>query len=169
MKIFKKCSFLLVLLLYFTSCEKELSTLPTHNDSSLQLEKTQKGSIDEVLIESLLADIKPQLAQQAKGLSGFEVIYFEVLKSFDTGEITLEGITNIPFPPLDNPEKYPSRSYTIDCDGGTGDWPQTCNGSYSCAKLVKICLDLGGCASVCQNESDQNIASASMVYSIVFS
>jgi len=164
MKIFKKCSFLLVLLLYFTSCEKELSTFPTHNDSSLQLEKTQKGSTDEVLIENLLADLKPQLEQQAKGLSGFEVIYFEVVKNFDTEEITIEGITNVLFLPLDNPENYPSRSYTIDCDGGTGDWPQTCNGPYSCAKLVKICLYSGGCASVCQNESDQNIASASMAY-----
>ncbi|KAB1155310.1 hypothetical protein F7018_12615 [Tenacibaculum aiptasiae] len=45
--------------------------------------------------------------------------------------------------------------YQVDCDrGGDGsnNWSKTCNGKWSCAKLIAKCLNEGGCATICQQQ-----------------
>ncbi|MCS6973173.1 MAG: hypothetical protein N2044_02090 [Cyclobacteriaceae bacterium] len=41
-------------------------------------------------------------------------------------------------------------SYTVECSNGSKSWTKTCDSNLSCGKLIKECLDQGGCATICK-------------------
>lgn len=40
--------------------------------------------------------------------------------------------------------------YKVECSNGSKSWTKTCDSNISCGKLIKECLDQGGCATICQ-------------------
>jgi hypothetical protein len=50
--------------------------------------------------------------------------------------------------------KVDGDTYTVTCDnGGDGsdDWTETCDGKFSCGKLLYKCLNGEGCGTICTN------------------
>jgi hypothetical protein len=143
--------FVFTVSLCFYGCQTE-TIEDTKSEESLNLKAAMQ--IDEaVKIDKLLADLKPTLDNVSKTLGVFEVMTFEVVKNFETGEIYIENLKSEPFVGIDRQYK---SGYQVDCDlGGSGDWSESCNGTYSCGGLIKKCLDAGGCATTCANKSSE--------------
>ncbi|NQY04836.1 MAG: hypothetical protein HRT68_01205 [Flavobacteriaceae bacterium] len=49
-------------------------------------------------------------------------------------------------------KKAPNDDYTVECQNGDNSWNETCDGKFSCGRLIARCLDEGGCALTCQHE-----------------
>lgn len=161
MKNLKYVFSLIVIVMLTISCERE--TEQAVDETNLIVSVNPETNL-EARIDQFLEDLKPQMQVRSQELGSFEAISFELVINYDTGAITAENIQATPFFPIDHPDRYRSTVYTIECEGGEGDWPQTCTGVVSCAKLVKKCLDSGGCATVCQNKATENIRSVSITY-----
>ncbi len=48
------------------------------------------------------------------------------------------------------------KDYQVVCDLGEDSWEESCNGKFSCGKLIAKCLDEGGCATMCNNTMAYN-------------
>jgi len=43
-----------------------------------------------------------------------------------------------------------SADYTVECSNGDNSWTSSCDGKYSCGRLIAKCLSEGGCATICE-------------------
>jgi len=153
MKTFIKIGSAIVLTLclttfIFVSCQNE--------DLSTEQELTQLDK-DVAKIDTLLEDLRSDLASQASKMSDDKMITFEVVKNLTTGKITIENRQEISFFPIDDRSAYfnsTSDSYQVDCDLGNEEdnWSKTCENKWSCGSLINKCLKAGGCAIICNQE-----------------
>ena len=130
--LFTVMSFVGILLL--TSCDK--STQP----SALEGQKINFEELLNHVNENIEVDDHKELH-----------IEFE----FDKGkeEVLVSKVFQQDFPehfiPIDLNDNVRQSKYSISCDNGASSWDNDCNKPMACARLVKRCLDQGGCANVC--------------------
>ena len=53
------------------------------------------------------------------------------------------------FFPVDWSDNVRLSNYSISCDNGENSWDNDCSKPMACARLVKKCLEQGGCANIC--------------------
>ena len=130
-----------------------------------------QGLNDETVINQLLSEMKPKLELKAKAKKNSDftitIFTFEVAKNLKTGEITLENLEgkNVAFLPLDDADVELLGHYTVNCDLGNDSWSANCSGGLACGKLVKKCMDAGGCARVCEKSLGETpFSSVKMTY-----
>ncbi len=160
MKNFKRFTVICLTLLLCNSCSSEKPEFI--NESNVKQLQNEK---EIATINNLLENIKPQLNERAKDLEEFNYISFEVVKNLNTNEITLENFKELSLFPIADLTQNNRSTYTISCDNngdGESDWEEQCSGIGSCGKLVKKCLDEGGCAEICENKSLEGQAYASV-------
>lgn len=158
-RTFNQIAYLLLLItsiLTVASCQDQMH---------FEFEDTHVTNDDIRKIDQLLTDIKPLLALKSENIGNLEALTFEVVKNNHTGAITIENIKTEAYLPFDKLPKN-SASYQVDCNlGGTDDWSESCSGAMACAKLVKQCLDAGGCATIyTQKSSQDHFNSVKMIY-----
>lgn len=160
MKILKRFFNLCMLLILISSCNTDYPEISTDIDAT----KSQTNKEVEV-INNLLESITPELQSRASTLDEFEFITFEVVKNLKTKAITLENFKEVSLFPITDLMSNQRSTYVISCDnGGDGsdDWEAECTGVSSCGKLIKKCLDQGGCAQVCEIKSGDGQSYASV-------
>ena len=160
MKILKRFFNLCLILILISACNTD------YPEISADIEVTKSQTKNEVeVINNLLESIKPELQSRASTLEEFEFITFEVVKNMKTKVITLENFKEVRLFPITDLMSGQRSTYVISCfNGGDGsdDWEAECTGVSSCGKLIKKCLDQGGCAQVCEIKSGNGQSYASV-------
>ncbi|MFK7978698.1 MAG: hypothetical protein AB8G86_01835 [Saprospiraceae bacterium] len=143
MSILKKCGTLLVLCSIFflvTSCEKNVAEIAENTETTLTLD---------LLVEQL----EDATAKEGNGI----FVEFDynpnteevIIKKKEEKELGIEYL----FIYEQNEVASSRAKYKISCDNegndGKDSWEEDCSGVRACGKLVKKCLDGGGCSTIC--------------------
>ena len=156
MKSTLKITLMLCSLIFIFSCSNE------DKESTKELSQFET---DALKIDELLNAYRPNLEYKSSTMSDDKVITFEVVKNLKTNIITIENEKVVSFFPIDTKSSYYNRSsgaYQVDCTGGSsGDWSESCDGKWSCGRLIAQCLDEGGCAAICEQEISDRLSSSS--------
>lgn len=132
----------------FSSCEKE-KTLESLENQSLTFdeffEKVSNMDIQTSMENSIYIKYKWNKKNNTISIIGSEEKEMSWAMAFLSVEMKSESN-------LGSNRNRSAPKVTVACDrGGDGsdDWTNTCNGAVSCGKMIKKCLDQGGCANVC--------------------
>ena len=122
-------------LLFFNSCDKELS--PTTLVG-------QQFSFDQ-LFEHVTNEIQVDDKEHA--------LYIDFEYERGTNNIVVTQVEQkepdffVIYPHI---ESSRIGNYTVTCNDGDETWEEGCSGNMSCGKLVYKCLGQGGCATICE-------------------
>ncbi len=143
MSILKKTVPLLIIFSVFlllTSCEKSVTEL-------------NENRITKITLDELISQLEKETAKDGNG------IFVEFDYNPNTEEVIIQrkeekelGIEYLFL--YQQSESASSRAtYKVSCDNegndGKDNWEEECSGVRACGKLVKKCLDGGGCSTIC--------------------
>lgn len=133
-----KITFVLFLSLTFFACSED-DNLNSLENQSLQYETFFKK----------VSSMNLKISQE-------NVIYIDY--KWDANKKTIEYLNSEEKEPdffiLESEKSLNTRrmaaDYQVSCDNGADSWDKSCDGKWSCGRLIADCLDQGGCATICQ-------------------
>jgi hypothetical protein len=131
------------------------------NSTNAQVQgQNQQSSPEETIgdyVEQLQPYLDAKLLDMVQDLENPEeapllAISFQVVLNVDNNAVGIYNFEETSIFPMGGMNAYSGggATYTVDCDLGDNSWSKSCDGKWSCGKLIYDCLQAGGCATICE-------------------